>query len=33
MVHFVGFAAMILLFFVISYFDIIRIIRGDSLLQ
>lgn len=33
MVHFVGFAAMILLFVVISYFDIARIIRGDSLLQ
>jgi regulator of sigma E protease len=32
LVHMIGFVAMILLILVISYFDVARIIRGESLL-
>lgn len=33
LVHLVGFALMIMLFFVITYYDVARIVKGDSLLQ
>jgi len=31
LVHYVGFAMLIALILVISYFDIVRVIRGESL--
>ncbi len=33
LVHLVGFAALIMLFLVVTYFDILRIVNGDSLLR
>jgi regulator of sigma E protease len=33
LVHLVGFALMIMLFFVITYYDVARLVKGDSLLQ
>jgi regulator of sigma E protease len=33
LVHFVGFAALLILVVVLSYFDVARIVRGDELFR